>query len=165
MCLFLAPINAHKHYSHHCVCREKPTFAEAQEKVAEFLQQALGDSLDKAAAAAGAAAPGSDAQVELQNDTIKTKHPDLHNACFRHDWNSKYNATWDTRKNTTTEMAKISLIHSTESWQKWQKTKEEQGNRTSVGGIAMSAHNQSAMGHMERSRLFAYRMKREREQL
>ncbi|KAF8381544.1 hypothetical protein PRIPAC_70686, partial [Pristionchus pacificus] len=42
---------------------EKPTFAEAQEKVAEFLQQALGDSLDKAAAAAGAAAPGSGAQA------------------------------------------------------------------------------------------------------
>ncbi|GMT33551.1 hypothetical protein PFISCL1PPCAC_24848 [Pristionchus fissidentatus] len=37
---------------------EKPSFTDAQEKISEFLQQAIGDSLDK-----GAAAPGSNAQA------------------------------------------------------------------------------------------------------
>ncbi|GMT02928.1 hypothetical protein PENTCL1PPCAC_25102, partial [Pristionchus entomophagus] len=44
---------------------EKPSFVDAQEKIAEFLQQALGSSLDVAGAAAAAAgaAPGSDVQA------------------------------------------------------------------------------------------------------
>ncbi|GMR33475.1 hypothetical protein PMAYCL1PPCAC_03670 [Pristionchus mayeri] len=41
---------------------EKPSFTDAQEKISEFLQQTISDSLDKAGHG-GAAAPGSDAQA------------------------------------------------------------------------------------------------------